>query len=255
MIYKSFLLFLLGMVFTFPCTYSQSEDQSSPSSTSTNSSGKLSELGDSFVEEVDNFFGKLFSDSSTETQRRGQEESECAFIVNEVDDFTGEVKRETESRIYKRNTYNEVFLHLKRDGDAYLIQLHHFNTDQSIANPALYESEENDVLMIKLTDGEILTLPPTEYAFYSRQENASVASDVVLGRYGFLSKKNKYIFEPIYQISQAQVAKLAETQIERIRVQCSGKFTYTQQLAENIDIELDEDARAGFMKAASCAIE
>jgi hypothetical protein len=174
--------------------------------------------------------------------------------VCEIDDFTGELKKTTKTMVFVEGTYKEVYMELIRVEGKFELRINIFSSSLSAADPINFTATRGSSLWIKFSDGEVMKLPLATEICQTRDENTDLMTEAVLGVWANLSKKNRFIFSPTYQISGQQVAFLADRKVEKIRVEAQGYHAYTKVPVENMDIELTPEFQEDLFINANCIL-
>ncbi|MBN2520590.1 MAG: hypothetical protein JXB17_08810 [Bacteroidales bacterium] len=174
------------------------------------------------------------------------------LTVNMKDDFTGDVVKEIKTPIIIKGNYQNTTIKVNQNGDIFILTFIYSNSSMRIANSSVLSSKKGDKIYFMLEDSSVIKMDLNVDYVASRFESAGTAERMILGSYAGLSKSNKVIFEPTYSISIEQLEQLKEKRILKTRVIAHGMKSDTGEIAENIEIDIQEREANQFKNDVGC---
>ncbi|MBK7851474.1 MAG: hypothetical protein IPJ66_10150 [Bacteroidetes bacterium] len=114
----------------------------------------------------------------------------------------------------------------------------------------MYQSTNQDNIFLKLENGEIIKNAGINYGS-TRYETASDFGNWLSMGY---SRKNMYVFEPMYEFKKSDFEKLAKNKVIKVRIECRGTLTETNTPVENIEFNVEPDIQDSIVNNAKCII-
>lgn len=153
---------------------------------------------------------------------------DCEFKKNEVDEFTNEIIKITEASVIDIPLMGGASskLNFIRKNENFSIWFYYSNSTLAESISVM----ENDTMMIKLEDNEIIKLPPTG----SFEMKTQVINGIVIKS-----------ITPTYSINKSQLETLSQSKIEKVR------FYFNQK---KIDHDIKAKNARKIMSAAACII-
>lgn len=162
--------------------------------------------------------------------------AQCKFGKNLIDPFTGGQTIETEPFLIARNflPIHSTFFTVEVKDDKITLSVKYTSDQLSGVSKVL----DNDILLLKLKDTEIIQLTPNqEYLAFIPQDTKSIYN-ATNSTVGGQSSPN-YSVEPKYILSMEDLKHLASSEIELFRIGLNGD-TFDHETRTNISIKFKD---------------
>lgn len=176
---------------------------------------------------------------------------ECNYKVNENDEFTGKSKKIVECIVYKESKRKFSTMEFSfKNGEYTLTYKDYRSPATGYSKVVMYQSTNQDNIYLKLENGEIIKKAGINYGS-TRYETASDFGNWLSMGY---SRKNMYVFEPMYEFKKTDFEKLAKNKVVKVRIECRGTLTETNTPVENIEFNIEPEIQDSILNNAMCII-
>jgi hypothetical protein len=176
-------------------------------------------------------------------------------FLDKKDEFTGKQVKASKTRVSKKGAYEEASLQIDKVDDSLKLTFIYSNSDRRFADAGVFSCQKGDKIYLLLQDTTVLKLELAGQGYSSRNENAGVGTEILLGRYSGLAKSNKTIFEPEYRLDQTTIQILRTKKVIKIRVEAHGVKGDTGRKLENIELALEKKESDQFLEDVNCVLK
>jgi hypothetical protein len=135
-------------------------------------------------------------------------------------------------------------------GDFGLIFRYYRSPATGYSKVTMYTSSEENGMFFKLEGGEVVKCTAKGYGVTRLETATEMGNNFSMG----YSRKNMFVFDPVYTVDKSDIEKMAANKVLKVRVECKGTDLQTNKVSENFEFEVPDDIAELIKTNVSCII-